>query len=197
MAAGFATALALATAGCSGSSTAPSAAPTSTVGPTTTPGPTVSPPTGKRTTPSPSAPPSSAPATEFNPPGDIPDNQVFVDYSVPGSRVHIQVPEGWARSTSGGQVTFSDHFNSIGIQVQPMSAQPTVATVRHTEVPALAQSIMKFALTGVSTVQRQHGSAVRTTYQQDSRPDPVTGRWSAMPSNASTSGTTVKRPSSR
>ena len=35
-------------------------------------------------------------AAEKNPPGDVPDNQVFIDYRSPLG-FNIKVPEGWAR----------------------------------------------------------------------------------------------------
>src|SRR5689334_2010130 len=102
----------LAIGACGGSS--PSSAPLSTgttrSGNQTTPATTT--PPSETTTPSQptrsarsTSPSSNPPATEFNPPGDIPDNQVFVDYRVPGSGVHIKVPEGWARSSASGTTT--------------------------------------------------------------------------------------------
>lgn len=52
---------------------------------------------------------SAAPlATEKNPPGDIPDNQAFVDYTSPLS-FSIKVPEGWARREQASNVVFSDN----------------------------------------------------------------------------------------
>lgn len=41
-------------------------------------------------------------AAEQSPPGDIPDNQVFVPYAFPGRAYTVSVPEGWSRTTSGG-----------------------------------------------------------------------------------------------
>ena len=58
-------------------------------------------------------------APEASPPGDIPDNQVFVPYSKPGSGVSVKVPEGWSQCTSNGTVTFTDNLNSITIAVRP------------------------------------------------------------------------------
>src|SRR4051812_43918619 len=81
-------------------------------------------PTAVRSVPSSSAAPSHSPgspaassspaaphATEFNPPGDIPDNAVFVDHVAPGSHVHFTVPEGWAQTTKGGSTSFTDKYN--------------------------------------------------------------------------------------
>jgi hypothetical protein len=122
-----------------------------------------------------SAPPTPH-ATEFNPPGDIPDNAVFVDHVAPGSRVHFVVPEGWARSASGGVTTFTDKYNSISIEVRPVTHAPTVASARRNDVPQLRRSVTKFALNGIARVSRQHSAAVHLVYGLDSRPNPVTGK---------------------
>jgi hypothetical protein len=121
-------------------------------------------------------PQSNPPATEFRPPGDIPDNQVYVDYAVPGSAVHLKVPEGWARSSAHGTTTFTDHYNSIAVTVQSASQPPTVASTKRTVIPQLRSTVPKFAPGTVSTVQRLHGKAVLTTYQLDSAPSAVTGK---------------------
>jgi hypothetical protein len=120
--------------------------------------------------------PSTAPATEVNPPGDIPDNQVFLDYSPPGSRLHLSVPEGWSRAVHGGVVTFSDKLNAVAVQLRRSPSVPTVASAKTGELPALATSVPRFAAGDVSEVTRKGGRAVRITYQQDSAPDQVTGK---------------------
>lgn len=164
--------LAALAAGCSATSTpvgAPASAPTSaspsapaTDGGTAAPG-------------SPTTPPAPH-ATEFNPPGDIPDNAVFVDHVAPGSRVHFTVPEGWAKSTSGGVTTFTDKYNSISIQVRPLASAPTVASATKQDVPELRRTVASFKAGDVTTVTRQHGSAVHLTYLLDSAPNPVTDK---------------------
>ena len=129
------------------------------------------------------APPTTqntAPAThptEFNPPGDIPDNAVFVDHVAPGSRVHFTVPEGWAQSRQGGTDSFTDHYNSIAIQVVPTATAPSTASARQVDVPKLKAGAARFQLTGIDTVTRKGaGTAVRIRYLVDSTPDPVTGK---------------------
>lgn len=144
-----------------------------TSGPATTASTAPSRPASTGGTPSPQGAP---PATEFNPPGDIPDNQVFVDYQVPGSTVHIKVPEGWSRSSSRGTTTFTDHYNSIAIEVVPRAKPPTVTTAQQVDVPQLRRTAAAFAHGSVSAQQRQHGKAVLLTYFLDSAPSPVTGK---------------------
>lgn len=120
--------------------------------------------------------PASHP-TEFNPPGDIPDNAVYVDHVAAGSRVHFSVPEGWGQTAQGGVMSFSDHFNGIAIQVVPASSAPTPASARQVDVPRLQASESRFQLTGIDTVTRKGaGTAVRLRYLVDSVPNPVTGK---------------------
>jgi hypothetical protein len=132
--------------------------------------------------PSPSSPhhssgsPSNAPATEFRPPGDIPDNTVYVDYRVPKSNAHIKVPEGWARSTTAGVTRFRSSFNSISIQVVKQPNPPTVASAKQVTIPMLRRSMSNFASAKVSVTRRSGGHAVLITYLVDSTRDPVTGK---------------------
>lgn len=165
---------------CSSKTDTSSPPPPTSGGPTSSSGTTapITPPS-TTTTPPPhhsSGPPSQGPATEFRPPGDIPDSQVFVDYGVPGSSVHIKVPEGWARSTAGGSTTFTDSFNSISIQVAKQPTPPTVASAMKLDVPQLRKSTSKFGRGTVSTIQRAGGRAVLITYFIDSAQDQVTGK---------------------
>ena len=170
-------------AGCGGSTTSTGSTDQTTQTPTSSAPPTKASHSAKpsagpssQTSQQTSAPPSSAPATEFSPPGDIPDNQVFVPYALPGAPLRVSVPEGWARSSTHGVVTFTDKLNSIGIQVVPQPKPPTVASARKSELPTLAGSVSQYAAGDVSSVSRQSGRAVLITYQQDSAPDTVTGK---------------------
>jgi hypothetical protein len=101
---------------------------------------------------------------------------VFVDHSVAGSRVHLSVPEGWARSRSAGVTSYTDKYNTIGIEVRPAAKPPTPTQARKVEVPRLRRDISHFQLQGVSVVHRKHGDAVHIVYLMDSAPNPVTGK---------------------
>ncbi len=113
---------------------------------------------------------------EVNPAGDIPDNQAFVAYSPPGSGFSVKVPEGWARTRSGGVTSFTDKLNRVQLQTRPARVALTARAARSTEVKKLAKKVAGFRATGVSTVTRSAGTAVRITYQASSPADPVTGR---------------------
>lgn len=114
--------------------------------------------------------------TESNPPGDIPDNQVFVPYSPPGAAFTVKVPEGWARSVKGGVTTFTDKLNSVAMSQSTAASAPTVASFRRDELPTLKRATSHYFAGQVSTVRRRAGNAVLATYFADSAPDPVTDK---------------------
>jgi hypothetical protein len=113
---------------------------------------------------------------EVSPAGDIPDNQAFVAYAVPGAGFSLRVPEGWARTSSGASTTFTDKLNSVTVASAPARSAPTVQDAKRTEVPKLSATVRHFKLGKVSTVTRKAGSAVLITYTTESAPDPVTGK---------------------
>lgn len=115
-------------------------------------------------------------APEVNPAGDIPDNQVFVDYTYDPGGYHVKVPEGWARADAGGQVTFTDKLNSVSMTSQPATTAPTVGTAKADEVPAIEGSDTNVAITDVTSIQRSGGTAILVRYLRDGAPDPVTGK---------------------
>src|SRR3954468_14774523 len=80
-------------------------------------------------------------ATEVSPAGDIPDNQAFVAYSPPGADYSVKVPEGWARSTAGRAVTFTDKLNAIRMEEGAAKGAPSAALARRTELPQLAKQV--------------------------------------------------------
>src|SRR3981081_721824 len=69
----------------------------------------------------------TAVAPEKNPPGDIPDNQAFVQYTSPLS-FGIKAPEGWSRVERPDGVRFSDKYNIIDLVVSKSDQPPGAAT---------------------------------------------------------------------
>jgi hypothetical protein len=165
--------LAVAVVGCGGtrSGTPAGSAPTS-VGPIA---PSVAPVVSAVPSPAASSP-ALAGASEINPAGDIPDNQVFVPFTTPDKAVVVSVPEGWARSAEGAATVFTDKFNSVRVEVAGRSAAADATSARTTDVPALQASVPGFALKDVRSVQRKGGTAVLITYEADSAVNAVTGR---------------------
>ena len=86
--------------------------------------------------------------------GDIPDNQVYVRFAVPGAGYSVRVPEGWSRISRGGAVVFTDKLNAIRLE--------TGAPAHHAGK--------------VAVVHRQAGTARKLTYLATAPPDPVTGK---------------------
>lgn len=113
--------------------------------------------------------PAAAPRpTESNPPGDIPDDTVFVTYRHPGQPYEVKVPEGWARTDLATGASFTDKLNSVRVESAPAASPPTETSVR--------SQVRAGQITSVGTVTRRGGKAVRIVYRADSSPDPVTGK---------------------
>ncbi len=129
--------------------------------------------------PPPPATPAAGPtsqAGEANPPGDIPDNQAFVVYTAPDRSYSVKYPEGWAQTSSGADVVFSDKFNSITLAPHNGFYQPSEDYARTVEIPQIAAATGGFTPGQVSTEQRPAGAVIVITYQGDSAPSPVTGK---------------------
>jgi hypothetical protein len=121
---------------------------------------------------------ATAPAvagTETPPPGDIPDSTVYIPYRAPAGQYQVKVPEGWARTVTGGGISFTDKLNTISVTVVSAKA-PTLVSARAIEVPKIQSAVRHFTLAGISTVQRPAGTIVLIRYSADSLPDPVTGK---------------------
>jgi hypothetical protein len=112
--------------------------------------------------------------TESSPPGDIPDNAVYVPYRA--ALCQIKVPEGWARTKLATGASFTDKLNSVRIETVAAAAAPTPETAKQSEVPKLQAAGGNFVLKKVDTVTRKGGQAVRIVYEVDSAPNPVTGK---------------------
>ena len=113
---------------------------------------------------------------EQNPPGDIPDNVAYVPYTNTGGKYSFTHPEGWAETTKGSSVTFTDKLNGVQGRPGTLTAAPTADSAKQQDVPALRRSQAAFELRGVTAVTEPGGSGVRIVYRRNSAPDPVTGR---------------------
>ncbi|MBX5167433.1 MULTISPECIES: hypothetical protein [unclassified Rhizobium] len=114
-------------------------------------------------------------APETNPPGDIPDSQVFVVYTAPDG-FSLKVPEGWSRKLSGASVRFFDKYDEIDAALGTASAAPTVASVRAGEIPDLEKTGHAVKVNAVKAVKLVAGPAVRISYQSNSAANPVTNK---------------------
>ena len=112
---------------------------------------------------------------ETNPPGDIPDTQAFVTYRSPKG-FHLDVPEGWARSSTKQGTHFADKYGSVDVQASTAKNAPTVSSVQQTQVAALMASNRAVQVSQVQAVQLPSGQAVRIDYASNSAPNPVTNK---------------------
>lgn len=117
----------------------------------------------------------TAVAPEKNPPGDIPDNQVFVEYKSPLG-FGIKVPEGWSRAERADGCRFSDKYNIIDLTVAKADQPPSVATVKPREAADLQKSGHAVEIKLVKDVKLKSGPAVLISYTSNSDPNPVTNR---------------------
>jgi len=115
-------------------------------------------------------------AKEHSPPGDIPDNQVFVPYRPAGGGYVVKVPEGWARQVNGSTVIFTGNLNSVAVESMAAKKAPTVAQVRKSVVPQLRRTTPGFRLLVVNTLRRPAGTAVHVVYESSSKANAVTGK---------------------
>jgi hypothetical protein len=119
-------------------------------------------------------PASERPVTpEKNPPGDIPDNQVFIDYRS-SLGFNIKVPEGWARRETSDGATFSDKYNTIALAMSERSDAVTLANVKQQEAVELEKTGKAVRVIAVKSVKLPSGSAVVVSYSSNSEPNPVT-----------------------
>jgi hypothetical protein len=119
-------------------------------------------------------------APESLPPGDIPDTVAYVAYAVPGAGYTVSTPEGWARTSIGGVVSFTDKLNAVRISAVGAHGPVTISTVRRSLLPRLAASVRGYKLESVSSVRRTAGLAIRTVYLGYSARNPVTNKFGVL-----------------
>src|SRR4051812_28589447 len=91
-------------------------------------------------------------AAEKSPPGDIPDDQVFIRYASPLGFT-VEVPEGWSRSDRPDGARFFDKYNIIETTVTPADTAPTAASAQSREVVDLTKTAHAVKVTTVKEVK--------------------------------------------
>jgi hypothetical protein len=117
----------------------------------------------------------AAVTAEKNPPGDIPDTQVFVDY-VSKLGFSMKVPEGWARSGRQDGASFIDKLDGVVITQSKLAAAPTVDNVKFDYVPAQKKSVRAIKIGKIEAARLPAGTAVRLAYSSNSDVNPVTNK---------------------
>jgi len=112
---------------------------------------------------------------EKNPPGDIPDTQVFIDYAS-SEGFTMKVPEGWARTDRPDGTSFVDKLDGVVLTVAKASSPPTVETARKTYVPELEKAERAVKVSAIRPVKLPAGPAIRIVYTSNSEPNQVTNK---------------------
>ena len=112
---------------------------------------------------------------EKNPPGDIPDTQVFINYDSPQG-FKMKVPEGWARSDRADGASFVDKLDGVIVSVSKAASAPTVESVKTNELPNLKAAERAVTVTSVTAVKLPAGQAIRIVYTSNSEPNAVTSK---------------------
>jgi hypothetical protein len=119
---------------------------------------------------------ASSVAAEKNPPGDIPDNQIFLKYASAAGGYSLKVPEGWARIENGADVSFTDKYNSVKVAVTSAAVPPTAKNVLEGPLADLAKSGRAVKVKSVREMKLPGGPVVLVKYDSDSEQNPVTNK---------------------
>ncbi|HKN30339.1 MAG TPA: hypothetical protein VJY34_21655 [Roseiarcus sp.] len=111
----------------------------------------------------------------MNPPGDIPDNQVFVTYASPLG-FSLKTPEGWSRKDGSDGVSFFDKYGRIEVTISRDATAPTLATVKTGEAAELERNGRAVKIDAVKAATLPSGPAVRIDFTSNSEPNAVTGK---------------------
>lgn len=117
----------------------------------------------------------TAVAPEKNPPGDIPDNQVFIQYKSPLG-FGIKVPEGWSRVERADGARFSDKYNIVDLAVSKADQAPNAVVAKTREAVELQKAGRAAEIKSVKDVKLKSGPAVLIKYFSNSDPNPVTNK---------------------
>ena len=109
-------------------------------------------------------------------PGDIPDTVAYVTYSNAGGHYQFKHPEGWAQSSHGSSVLFTDSYNGVALDVASASKAPTSSLVLHSVIPKLRSTQSSFHLLSSSPIRLPAGPGFLVIYQRNSPPNPVTSK---------------------
>ena len=121
-------------------------------------------------------------APEANPPGDIPDSQVFITYVSPLG-FSLKTPEGWARSDRPDGARFADKYDSVDVSSLAASSAPTAKTVQASEAVALVKTGHAVKISAIKSMKLPAGNVVLIVYTSNSEPNAVTNRQIRLENN--------------
>src|SRR3954471_7883586 len=112
---------------------------------------------------------------EKNPPGDIPDSQVFITYDSKDG-YSLQVPEGWARTDLPDGASFIDKLDGVVLTRSDAPKTPTAASVKKDYLPTLEKQGRAVKIGSVKAVKLPAGNAIRINYSSNSEPNAVSSK---------------------
>ena len=112
---------------------------------------------------------------EVNPPGDIPDSQVFIRFDSPDG-FSLKVPEGWARTDAPNQTVFNDKYNRIALGIGDLAQPLDLAFGKATLAPEIEKSGRAVKILKVLGIKLKAGDAIRVIYESNSEPNSVTNK---------------------
>lgn len=121
---------------------------------------------------------------EKNPPGDIPDNQVFIPYRSAAGGYSLKVPEGWACTETGADVSFTDHLNAITVVITDSPQAPDVKSVRDGKVAILDRTGKAVSAQEALEVRISGMRVLHMVYASHSEPNAVTGKSARLENEA-------------
>ncbi len=113
---------------------------------------------------------------ERNPPGDIPDSQVFVKYVSTKGGYELDVPEGWARKTQDGNVVFTSNLDGLSVTVADTKVKPDLQSIRKNQAEQLKREGRAVVVKSIADSRRKYSSAIRLRFESNSEPNPVTSK---------------------
>jgi hypothetical protein len=113
---------------------------------------------------------------EKNPPGDIPDNQIFVTYISSQGGYELEVPEGWARTENGRDVTFIYKLDGVSVSTTNTTQHPTSNDIRNNQAEQIKKTGGAVVINSIKDIQILKSPAVHMVYESNSDLDPVTNK---------------------
>jgi hypothetical protein len=117
---------------------------------------------------------------EISPPGDIPDNQVFITFKSPEGFL-LKVPEGWARTDGGKTTIFADKYDRIAVTAGELTGPLDTNFAKQTLVPEIIKG-RAVKIVKVSELKLKGGAALKIAYTENSEPNSVTNKQIRMES---------------
>lgn len=114
---------------------------------------------------------------------DIPDTQAFVKYTSSTGNYQLDVPEGWAQTASGTDVSFTSNLNTLQVTLTSAATQPTASSIRTAQAVTLQQTGRAVRDVKIQDIHLSSGAAVLMSYTSNSDPNPVTNKQVRLENN--------------